>query len=235
MLIEEFLNDDLCVISLRCNYPGRDKNNSYSQKVIKVINNCIESRFEIINSKYISSSEGPAYLYTLNDDADKVKLQTIEIENNHYLGRLVDIDVYYQSIKSLSRNDFEEKQRKCFLCNDIAFNCIVNKRHTIYELSMFFQHRVKSYEKLPLSIIEFTNQAMLYELFLHPSFGLVSPFSKGSHNDMDHFTFVDSIFVLNKYMLEFAYLGFQNIHDDKLLKEAIKIGIECEKEMYAKT
>lgn len=234
-LIEKLLKDNVTVISLRCNYPGRDKNNSYTQKVISVINDVIVNKFSIISTKYISSSEGPVYIYTLGERPDKVKLHALEIENNHFLGRLVDIDVYYQSLKSLSRNDFSEKSRQCFLCDDYAHNCIVTKRHSQYELSMYFHQLVDRFEKLPIEIIEYTNQAMLYELFIEPSFGLVTPYSKGSHKDMDHYTFIDSISVLNKYMLEFAYLGFQNIPLDKLLNEAIKIGKDCEKAMYSKT
>ncbi|MDF2698794.1 MAG: citXG [Haloplasmataceae bacterium] len=90
-------------------------------------------------------------------------------------------------------------------------------------------------ENLFLEMIEYTNQAMMYELFTDPSFGLVSPYTKGSHKDMDHFTFIDSISVLNKYMYKFAKLGYVSGSISSLYNEAVKLGILCEKEMFDKT
>ncbi len=94
---------------------------------------------------------------------------------------------------------------------------------------------MKKCEKIFLEIIEYTNQAMLYELCTTPSFGLVSPYSKGAHQDMDYFTFIDSISVLNKYMFQFAQLGYQDKAIGDLDFEAIEIGLACEKEMFQKT
>jgi triphosphoribosyl-dephospho-CoA synthetase len=88
---------------------------------------------------------------------------------------------------------------------------------------------------IALELMEFANQAMCYELLTYPSFGLVSPYSKGSHEDMDHFTFIDSISVLNKYMYLFAKNGYQDQPLSELFDTAIQIGIECEKDMFTKT
>lgn len=233
--IEKLLEDNVTVISLRCNYPGRDKNNADTQKVMQIINEVIKKRLEILTQKYFTSSEGPVYLYTVKDEPKKVKSEMIEIEDQHFLGRLVDIDVYYDSIKSLSRKDFQKQMRSCFLCNKEAFDCIVNKRHSLEELTNYFHKQVERFDKLPLEIIEYTNQAMLYELFITPSFGLVTPYTKGAHHDMDHFTFIDSISVLNKYMYEFACLAKENLSWDKLLTKAINIGKNCEEAMLIKT
>lgn len=90
-------------------------------------------------------------------------------------------------------------------------------------------------EELFLDVIEYTNQAMLYELFTYPSFGLVSPFSTGSHSDMDYFTFIDSTSVLNKYMFKFACLGFSDLSFAEIYEKAVKIGVDCEGEMFEKT
>jgi len=76
---------------------------------------------------------------------------------------------------------------------------------------------------------------MLYELFTYPAFGLVSPYSSGSHQDMDYYTFIDSISVLNKYMLQFAKLGYQEKAIEKMIEEAIEIGLACEEDMFQKT
>ncbi|QVK17280.1 citrate lyase holo-[acyl-carrier protein] synthase [Mycoplasmatota bacterium] len=234
-LIESLLKKGI-VISLRCNYPGKNKKNRYTDKVINYMNEVIKERFNVSESQYIDEGEGPVYLYVLTDTRSKgVKLSAIGIENQHLLGRLVDIDVYDKTIKSLSRHDFQVPSRKCYLCDEEAVNCIVHKRHSLETLIHFFHQTVDLYEKLPIDIIEYTNQAMLYELFTYPSFGLVSPYSSGAHQDMDYFTFIDSISVLNKYMLQFAYLAYQEKQIEKMLDEAINIGKVCEKEMFCKT
>ncbi len=90
-------------------------------------------------------------------------------------------------------------------------------------------------KNLCLNIIEYTNQAMLYELFTYPSFGLVSPHSSGSHQDMNAFNFIDSISVLNKYMFQFAELGFNSGKITSMYNDAVEIGISCEKAMFKKT
>lgn len=86
-----------------------------------------------------------------------------------------------------------------------------------------------------LKIGELATQAMLYELFTTPSFGLVTPYSKGSHNDMDYYTFIDSIAVLSKYMIKFADVSYSDIPYEELYNKAVEIGIECENDMFKKT
>lgn len=90
-------------------------------------------------------------------------------------------------------------------------------------------------EQLFLDIVEYTNQSMLYELFTYPSFGKVSIYSKGAHDDMDHYTFVDSISVLNKYMYQFAKIGYSDLTINEMYRKAVEIGIKCEKAMFLKT
>ncbi len=235
-MIETLLETNPIVVSLRCNYPGNNKNNVYTEKVSQYIDKIIKDQLKINFATYYCDKEGPIYLYTLKEDNGQIiKGKTIEIENTHPLGRLVDIDVYDHSIKSLSRSDLNEKARNCYLCDKEAHDCIVSKRHTVDEVIQFFQKTLNQYDNLPFDMIEYTNQAMLYELLTYPSFGLVSPYSNGAHLDMNYYTFIDSISVLNKYMFHFATLGFQDKPIESTLQEAIQIGLLCEQEMFQKT
>ncbi len=235
-IIESLLENNDYVLSLRCNYPGLKKDNKYTHKVINVFNEVIYYRFAVSDSIFLCDLEGPVYLYVVNHtDVIELKKQTILLENNHPLGRLVDIDVYYKSIKSVSRKDVSVPSRKCFLCGENAFNCMVLKKHELSELIEYYHRVVDKYDQVPLDIIEYTNQAMMYELCIYPKFGLVSPYSQGSHADMDHFLFIDSISVLNKYMYQFAQLGFKEQEIEDMYEEAIRIGLNCEREMFQKT
>lgn len=83
--------------------------------------------------------------------------------------------------------------------------------------------------------MEYTNQAMCYELLCHPCFGLVSPYTRGGHKDMDHYTFIDSLSVLNTYMIDFANATYNAKDFMDHYEELIAIGKSCEKAMFEKT
>lgn len=87
----------------------------------------------------------------------------------------------------------------------------------------------------PSELIEWTNQAMLYELMTEPSFGRVTPSTAGAHHDMDHLTFIDSLSVLNRYFLKMAEACFnrRDLMDD--YDTIVSVGMECEEAMFRKT
>lgn len=91
-----------------------------------------------------------------------------------------------------------------------------------------------------LSINDFTytvgqvlTEGMLLEVISHPSPGLVSPFSNGSHEDMDYNTFLKSTAALSKYMPYFVQIGIE--YEDDLLRRIRKIGVLAEKDMFDAT
>ncbi|OPJ56449.1 triphosphoribosyl-dephospho-CoA synthase CitG [Alkalithermobacter paradoxus] len=81
----------------------------------------------------------------------------------------------------------------------------------------------------------FAVEAMLYEVSCYPSPGLVSPVSNGAHKDMNYFTFIDSTMALSKYFILFAQEGFTDCSYKEMFKRIRKIGIDAEKDMFAKT
>ncbi|WP_319371045.1 triphosphoribosyl-dephospho-CoA synthase CitG [uncultured Ilyobacter sp.] len=82
---------------------------------------------------------------------------------------------------------------------------------------------------------EFALESMLMEVACFPSFGLVSPVSKGAHEDMDYFTFIKSTASLQKYMLKIAHRAFSPDSIDAIFRDCRKLGIHAEKEMFEKT
>ncbi|WP_319203374.1 triphosphoribosyl-dephospho-CoA synthase [uncultured Ilyobacter sp.] len=91
------------------------------------------------------------------------------------------------------------------------------------------------YKEEVYKLVELLQEAMLKEVMCYPSFGLVSPISSGSHNDMDHFTFIESTVVLQKYFLRMANLIFLYEDEKIIFNYGRKIGIEAEMEMFKKT
>lgn len=89
--------------------------------------------------------------------------------------------------------------------------------------------------KISMTISSFALQAMLYEVSCYPSPGLVSPVSYGAHKDMDFFTLIDSASTLSKYLALFVQEGFSDKTYKELFKGIRRIGVEAEKDMFAKT
>lgn len=78
--------------------------------------------------------------------------------------------------------------------------------------------------------------ATLYEVSAAPKPGLVDPFSRGAHSDMDYFTFLASAAALAPFFVDFARIGAEFAGESPgLLAELRKLGIEAEKAMYAAT
>ncbi len=138
------------IICLRVNYPGNMKNNYYSRKINEIFVEKLEKEFEnkiLFKTTYISL-EGPITILVINTNSNEVKKECINIEEAHFLGRLVDIDVYDKNYRSLSRVNFHKNPRQCFICEDIAFNCSRSKRHSLNEIELYIKNKVIKYLNL---------------------------------------------------------------------------------------
>ncbi|WP_242859333.1 triphosphoribosyl-dephospho-CoA synthase [Caloramator mitchellensis] len=89
---------------------------------------------------------------------------------------------------------------------------------------------IKEFAKTTAQIII---EGMILEVISHPSPGLVSPFSNGSHRDMDYNTFLKSTAALSKYMSEFVSIGYN--YNEGLLQRIREVGILAEKDMFKAT
>jgi holo-ACP synthase CitX len=141
------------IVCLRINYPGDMKNNYYSRKIneilIKEIHRKLEN--EILYQTSFNSLEGPISVFVVNKNCNEIKELCLDIEDSHFLGRLADIDVYDENYNSLSRIDFGNEPRKCYICHDNAFNCSRSKRHSLNEIESYIENKVIEYIKLNLN------------------------------------------------------------------------------------
>jgi len=83
----------------------------------------------------------------------------------------------------------------------------------------------------PERIGALAQQALLDELLLHPKPGLVTPWSQGSHRDMDHAIFRASIDALGAALVDCARLGAQ----DRDFADLQACGLAAEARMLAAT
>lgn len=74
--------------------------------------------------------------FIVADKSDEAaKRVAIDIEQNHPLGRLLDIDVIGADGVPLARGRFGIEPRRCLLCGDNARVCMRLGRHSVEELS----------------------------------------------------------------------------------------------------
>lgn len=124
------------VISFKLNIPGRDKNNELFEKIFLEGWNVITDKTKIENifAKYISLPAGMEGFQAVNINPLLLKKLMIQIEENHPLGRIFDIDVINNSGEIVKRSELGFEPRKCFICNENAFICARNAVHPLEEL-----------------------------------------------------------------------------------------------------
>lgn len=137
----------MSILVIRVNYPGINKDNDISQGITVIIEQMLSEMFSYsIHYKIMTTTaEGPIVIMVINKTARDIKSITLDIEDKHILGRCVDIDVYDESGRGISRGDFGMGMRKCFICDDIAHNCVRSKKHSKGEVEGFIKNRYSEY------------------------------------------------------------------------------------------
>ncbi len=169
--------------------------------------------------------------------APLIKDLMLKIEDNTELGRLFDIDVLDSSGQKIARS--AQNKRKCLLCEDNPFICRRTFKHTVEQLQIKTITILISYfdRQFIDDICAKANRALLYELAVSPKPGLVDRFDTGAHNDMDFFTFIDSISLLSGYLTKVMNLALANydLEPPLLLKQLRYLGLKAEQDMYTLT
>ncbi|MCB2308632.1 citrate lyase holo-[acyl-carrier protein] synthase [Clostridium estertheticum] len=137
------------LLVIRVNYPGINKNNYYSHEITRIMYKIICELFSnsIIFKRIITTAEGLIVIMCINNEARDIKLITLNLEDNHILGRCVDLDVYDEKGRSISRRDFGLEMRKCYICDDIAHICVRSKKHSLEEVEGFIKSKFSEYTK----------------------------------------------------------------------------------------
>lgn len=240
-------NKDKTLVTVRINYPGIEKSNYITDDIVNIIHSEILTYYEkyiVYNDKY-KNREGMICHLLFDLDFIVVKNLMIEIEENHILGRCLDIDVYRikdNKVMGISRSDLFKSPRKCFICDLDAKICSRSQTHSIEEIKKYFEkayfrykEQEKKSEKLGYEISQKALKAMISEVSTFPSFGLVSPISTGSHNDMDYYTFLNSAIAITPYLKDMLKIGY-SYQNPKYIFDAIRsLGKICENKMFEAT
>ncbi len=231
--VKQIINEYNNSIILKANIPGDEKTFKEVYLLLAFFNSYITKKLKTYKSEFYNSSDGPYFIYyNFNESVNKLKKDFINLEEEHPLGRFIDIDVYSKN-KTLTRQKLSLSQRKCMLCDNEAWVCMKNMSHTVKELKAHIIDTTNSYFKKDLKQI--IVQAFLTELNLHPKFGLVTPFSNGSHKDMSYKIMLNSMNVIIPHLLSIYDVGYTTTNIKKGFDKIRKIGIEAEKAMYKNT
>ena len=161
-------------------------------------------------------------------------------EENHPLGRFVDVDLNDQQGAPVSSG----KSKMCFFCQkEPAIHCRRLKIHDLERVRGFMFEKMAEYNKKQSesSIVKRLSglalKALLYEISLTPKPGLVDKFSNGSHADMNFLTFLDSSSAISPWFGELVQEGFSfGKEDDSMALPIIRrIGLKMEAAMYEVT
>lgn len=198
----------------------------------------------LLFTEEVDSNTGYEGFFIINSTPDAAKIITLQIEDEHPLGRLYDFDVLSPAGEKLSRNDFGYPERTCLLCGQPAFQCGRNRTHTASELYAHAMSMIAKYfsRKFALTTSACCAKGMLYEVMTTPKPGLVDRHHTGAHTDMDVSLFVDSIDSLTDYFYDCTILGIQHTYHktdshelSQLFSQLRKRGIQAETQMLLAT
>ena len=217
---------DYQVVTLKANIVGENKNMKEAYILLSYFDKLLPSNY--LKKQVLDDLDGPMIIYLYNLDKS-LKEDMILIEQNNSLGRFIDIDVYFNDTKSLNRTVL----RKCYLCDNPAFVCGRNKTHTVEELNNYLKQEV--FNHLSNTITNLCDQSMMAELNLHPKFGLVTPYTNGSHKDMDYDLMIKAKKSILPYFSSMIKIGYNSDNLKQIFQAIRKIGIEAEKNMFLET
>lgn len=128
------------IISLTLVIPGPVKKSPaakflFDQALNAIHQTLLANDLPVVYEQHEEAITGFEAIIAVTCIATKLKQLCIEIEHNHPLGRLWDIDIIDPVTQmSIPRTGFELKPRKCLICGDNAKACGRGRRHSVVEI-----------------------------------------------------------------------------------------------------
>lgn len=124
------------LVSFTVNLPGKVKRNHRSETVFQTGVTAIREALagNIVYFKLLDKVTGPEGYFAVDMDAQRLKDAMCRIEEEHPLGRLMDIDVLSAPGVHMSRTQLGKPPRKCLVCGNMAAACTRSRAHPTEEL-----------------------------------------------------------------------------------------------------
>lgn len=124
------------LVSFTVNMPGKVKKNHRSARVFEAGVEAIRESLagHIVYYKLLDNLTGPEGYFAVDMAVDELKTAMCRIEDQHPLGRLMDIDVLSAPGKHVSRTELGRQPRKCLVCGGMAAACTRSRAHPVEQL-----------------------------------------------------------------------------------------------------
>ncbi|MBF8999107.1 MULTISPECIES: citrate lyase holo-[acyl-carrier protein] synthase [Vibrio] len=142
----------LPIVSFTVNMPGPVKMNQSSRIVMNtgleaIKSMCQQQGWTIVGSQKVIENTGPEAFFSIQaPSASLLKKAMMNIESNHPLGRLMDLDVIDVDGKIISREGTQMARRRCLICNEDAKVCARSRRHDLATLLAKIEEMTHDYE-----------------------------------------------------------------------------------------
>ncbi len=153
-----------CVISFTLNIPGPVKLNSliresFTEGLEKIERKLKKSHVDVVQKEMKTVKTGcEALISVVCDDALKIKGMMVEIEDEHPLGRLYDIDVISKDEVPVSRSMLGYPARRCLICDHMAHECARSQCHDYKLLQRKTESIMKEYFSSRRVVLEKSKQ-----------------------------------------------------------------------------
>lgn len=237
-------------VSLSLNVPGFPKSNSIARLFFK---HCLSDlryylrahQVKIIEKDSLETEDAAgnfliAPFHPGTKGLEEIKQICEKFEENHPLGRFVDVDVTDEFNQAISSG----KSKLCFFCcAKPAIECRRQNTHDIEQVRSFMFKKMERFcmeereNSISKRIAALGLQAILTEISLTPKPGLVDKSSNGSHSDMNYQTFVNSSAAISIGFCELvrAGLSFHDANLEAALPTIRNIGLRMETSMFEAT
>lgn len=237
-------------LSLSLNVPGFPKSNPATNAFFR---SCLRDLKYTLNASQIDlhdkdaietcDAAGNFYLvpFTIgNSNVNEIKKICENFEENHPLGRFIDVDLNDPQGNTVSSG----KSKLCFFCREKpAIECRRENAHHPDELRSFMFAEMVVYcqkqreEQIEKKLSLLAQEAIMAEISLTPKPGLVDKFSSGSHHDMNYQTFLDSTEAISPWFGDLVREGFAFQEDNfsLALPRLRNIGLRMETAMFGAT
>jgi holo-ACP synthase/triphosphoribosyl-dephospho-CoA synthase len=233
----------LAVLTLRM--PASLRNTGRFVELARIVFSVFRERvtvhgFEILYEEFRLGADGPEGYLAATAEARELKRVAVGLETGDPWGELVDIDIMDSEGNPLGRRELDLGPRICLVCEKEAAFCSAGRLHDhdIVARSVFkIAGRPRLFANdICQDIGRLAQTATLLEAAAAPKPGLVDPFSRGAHADMDYSTFLSSAAALGPWFIESARMGAEHggeLHE--LLPSLREAGQAAERNMFAAT
>lgn len=142
----------LPLISFTINMVGEVKLNHISKVAFQtgresIITYCQSNCVEIKKQQVFEANTGfELLLCAENTTSAQLKALMVNLEGEHPLGRLFDIDVLDEKGMAVSRDELGLARRKCYVCDEQAKICARNRSHSLDELIGKMSEMINDFE-----------------------------------------------------------------------------------------